>query len=207
MKNLIILLVGLSLCTVACRSADSADPLTNEDYAIYSTYLESFLFYRNTPSAETIILEDSTKSITNEIHPETTWLWIVSNLGERCKYLKDTAACHKAKHPAWASLFENVKQSARHRQDFLQPSKFKVRYPIQLLSQFRKQLPKVRRDNDSLTYYIFGLSRVAYNIDKTKALFFGSFICGSTCGRGELIMLEKVDDTWVLIDRFRFWIA
>lgn len=199
-------LLSLLLCSSSCHSVDSATFLTDEDYRVYSTYLNSFSFYKNRPSTETVVIADSTTINPNDINSETPWSWVTSNLGDHCHYLKDTASCRKAQDPGWASLFENVKQSGHVRQELLLPMKFDVRYPLQLLSQFRKN-PSDRQQNDSLTYYIFGLSKISFNADKTKALFFGSFICGGTCGRGELIMLEKINHAWVQIDTFRFWIS
>jgi hypothetical protein len=142
-----------------------------------------------------------------DIHPQTTWAWVLANMGDRCRYLKDTVRCRKAKDPAWAQLFERVKQLPPTEQEFLLPSKFTVSYPIQLLSQLKKRSINPKLDLYSRPYYIFGMSKITYNSTKTKALFFGSFICGGTCGRGDLIMLEKAGQTWSLIDTFRFWIA
>ncbi|QDK82137.1 hypothetical protein EXU85_27420 [Spirosoma sp. KCTC 42546] len=190
-----------------CKPVNESALLTDDDYGIYSSYLNGFSFYKHVPAVTPIILTDSTTSTALNIHPKTTWSWVTSNLGDRCKYLNDTTRCNKARDSAWASLFENVKQSVHQRQAFLLPSKLKVRYPLQLLSQFRKLHPDSEPAADSLPHYIFGVSRIAYSTDKTKALFFGSFSCGGTCGRGELIMLEKVDKAWILVDTFRFWIA
>jgi hypothetical protein len=176
------------------------------DYEVYSAYLGSFSFYKNVPSAESIIITDSTTMQPDDIHTKTPWAWVLANMGDRCRFLKDTMSCRKAHEAGWDSLFENVKHASEGKQEFLAPIKFKVRYPVQLLSQFRKEESKQTHD-DSLSYYIFGLSKISYNINKTKALFFGSFICGGTCGRGELIMMEKAGKNWQLVDKFRFWIA
>ncbi|MFD2937259.1 hypothetical protein [Spirosoma flavum] len=199
------LLFGLLVCISSCHSVDSSIALTNEDYKVYSAYINSFSFYKNASSADTIIITDSTTSISNDIRPNTRWSGVTAMLGERCHYLKDTASCRKVQDPVWASLFENVKLSSHTKQESLLPVKFTVHYPIQLLSQFRKK-PFEQKWDDSLPYYLFGLSRIAYNADTTKALFFGSFICGGTCGRGELVLMEKMNQTWLLIDTFRFWI-
>ncbi|GAB4029273.1 hypothetical protein GCM10028809_19310 [Spirosoma gilvum] len=179
--------------------------LTNDDYALYSVYLNSFTFYKNVPSAESIILEDSTTMNPREIHPKLIWAAIAGR-GDRCQYLKDTVSCQMAKDGEWGSVFEEFKHSSLGKQEFLVPAKFNVRYPIQLLSQLDK-MPSFEQRNDKRAYYTFRLSKISYNADKTKALFFGSFVCGGKCGRGELLMLEKGKNTWRLIDTFRFWIA
>lgn len=199
-------LLGLLLCSSSCQSTNPSLSLTNEDYNVYSAYLDSFPFNKNVSSADTIILTDSTAFNPNDINPKTPWSWVTSRLGDRCGYLNDTVACNKIKNPAWVPLFETIKQARYTKQELLLPAKFTVHHPIQLRSQHREHSFDQQRD-DSLTYYFFSLSRIAFNADKTKALFFGSFVCGGTCGRGELVMLERVDQTWLVIDTFRFWIS
>lgn len=139
------------------------------------------------------------------VHPETPWEWVTANLGDNCKYLKDTVSCRKAREADWLPLFESFKRPPPAKRAFLSPSKFRVQYPLQLLSTFREQSPEASDENES--YYSFELSKIAFNAPKTKAMFFGSSMCGGLCGRGELIILEKVDKDWKIIDTFRFWIA
>lgn len=208
-------LAGLLVYLISCNSVDSlttptevdsATPLTEVDYTIYSAYLNDSSFYKNVALSELITIADSTTINPDDIHPKTPWSWVIANLGDHCLYLKDTVRCRKAQDPVWPQLFEKVKQSSHTKKQRLMPAKFKVRYPLQLLSEYRKQ-PSDRKLDESSIYYMFSLSKIAYNTDKTKALFFGSFICGGLCGRGELIMLEKVGQTWAVIDTFRFWIS
>ena len=201
----IALLLGIGLN--ACQPSDTPTVLTNADYEVYSAYLNSFSFYKNVPSAKTIIISDSTTMRPGDIHPETTWAWVTANLGNNCKYLNDTVSCRKAKDLAWSPLFEQIKKPTAARRTLLVPSKFDIPYTIQLRSQYQKQPAKTNPETDSLTYYFFTLSTIAFNEEKTKALFFGSYVCSGLCGRGELIMLEKVDNNWEIIDTFRFWIA
>ena len=199
------LLLAISLN--ACQPSDSPTVLANDDYRVYSDYINSFSFYKNDLPKHTITISDSTTMRPGDIHPETTWAWVIANLGDRCKYLNDMNSCRKAKDPAWSPLFERIKKPASVKQVLLLPSKFDVSCAVQLYSQFQKQLAKTRIESEPLTHYFFSLSKIAFNKEKAKALFFGSFVCGGLCGRGELIMMEKVDNNWKIIDTFRFWIA
>ncbi|WP_227699122.1 hypothetical protein [Spirosoma radiotolerans] len=200
-----LLLVCLFACFTSCKSVDSSTDLIDEDYRIYSAYLTDFPFYKNVPSAGAIIINDSTTFNPNNIHPTTPWSW-VAKLGDRCHYLKNTVSCKRAQDPAWASLFETIKQASSLKQERLFAHKFTVRCPIIMRSQQAKT-PSERQGDSLSTHYLFGLSRISFDQNKTRALFFASFYCGGKCGRGELVMLEKVNQTWLLIDTFRFWIS
>ena len=191
--------------TTGCIPAKHEPETLLEDYDVYNAYLNTFKFYRNVPSSGTIIIADSTIINPNDIKPETPWWW-VANHGDRCYYDKDTARCRQAHDNAWAPMFSQLKQLAYQQKQKLEP-KLRVSYPTQLLpvDQIRK-LDENNGESRPATY-IVGLSAVVYNPLKTKALLFSSFYCGGNCGRGELIMLEKVSQRWVLIDTVRFWIA
>lgn len=199
-----ILLLSMLIASICCWEKPSIG-LTSDDYAVYSAYLNEFAFYKNVPSAGAMIIDDSTGIAPHDIHPKVNWS-ILAGRADRCHYLNDTACCHKVQASEWHSVFEEFKRSSLGQQQVLVPAKLVVHYPIQLLSQFRKRSLIEHQDKDRM-YYLFRLSKISYNIDKTKALFFGSIVCGGTCGRGELVILEKVKDAWVLIDTFRFWIA
>jgi hypothetical protein len=200
-----LLLFGLFVCFTSCKPVDSSTDLIDEDYKVYSAYLTDFPFYKNVPSAGAIIINDLTTFNPHDIQSTTPWSWVAAK-GDRCHYLNDTVSCERAQAPAWAPLFETIKQTGSLNQERLFAHKFTVPHPVLLRSQQEKSPSEQKRDSLS-THYLFGLSRISFDRNKTRALFFASFYCGGNCGRGELVMLEKINQTWLLIDTFRFWIS
>lgn len=195
----------LIIVSSACQLSTVEKVIPNADYEVYSAFLNEFTFYKNAPWEDAIMIFDSTTIGTHDIEPATPWSWVITHLGNQCRHLKDEVRCRKVQDPAWELLFNALKEADTRKSLPLQ-DKFKIRYPHQLLSM--KRLPKLRHGGEDYRMYCsFSLSNIMYNTDGTKVLFFNSFICGGTCGRGELVMMEKINQTWALVDTFRFWIA
>lgn len=98
MKHICIyvgVLLAISLCN--CQPKNAPATLTDDDYGIYSAYLDRFSFYKTGHSPQRISITDSTTIRPGDIHPETPWEWVTVNLGDNCKHLKDTVSCRKAK--------------------------------------------------------------------------------------------------------------
>ena len=207
MKTASARLLGLLMtgCQVACHTGDSTS-LTSEEYNVYETYINAFPFYKNRLRADTIILADSTRSA-NEIDPKTPWNWVTQKLGYCCLHTNDTVCCRTVNDPEWSPLFETIKQQKKMMDRPIDFSKMRFRYPVKPLSAFKAQASGTDWGEEATSRYFFTVSRVSFNSQKTKALFFGSFVCGGKCGRGELIMLTKTAGKWKIIDTFRFWIA
>lgn len=195
----------VTVCNV-CQSTNTPRLVTDTDYEVYSAFLNTFEFYRNVPSKETILILDSTSINSGDINPRTPWSWVTTHLGNRYRYNKDEIRCRKARDPDWAPLFDALQQPINQRPAPLQ-QRLKTRYPVRVLSRLQLHEWSAMEDDHRPAYYIFNLSNIMYDNDQTKALFFSGFVCGGTCGRGELVMLEKIGQTWTVIDTFRFWIA
>lgn len=50
-------------------------------------------------------------------------------------------------------------------------------------------------------------SRIIFNEDGTKALFYFEFVCGGLCGIGSLIYAEKVNEHWTIIQQEGLWVS
>lgn len=209
MRNLLFPLFGLLLLVCAvCKPTDNPS-LTDSDYDVYAVYLNTFPFYQNVPPADTIVLADSTWPGSTAMNPGTPWAWVKEELSHCCQQQTNDICCQASQDQEWALLFDKIKQEDKTLRLPIHLSKLSVRHPVQPYSEFEKQFPDPDIDwgNGSTTHYSFGVSKVSFNADQTKALFFGSFVCGGTYGRGELIMLTKTAGVWEIIDTFRFWIA
>ncbi|WP_338871265.1 hypothetical protein WBJ53_24940 [Spirosoma sp. SC4-14] len=202
-----ILLVGLlATVSLSCKHSPGAlQRVADEDYQVYSAYLNDFIFYPNIPPTGQIVIYDSTSMSPADIDPRTPWSWVRTYSGNRCFYENDSVTCQKVKDPVWVSLFDSLKKLPQRSPVHLLP-KFDVHAYKPILGS-RAFITQLVEHEPALTHYVFTFSSIIYNANKTKSLFFSSFYCGGTCGRGELIMLEKVNQTWNLIDCFRFWIA
>jgi hypothetical protein len=66
-------------------------------------------------------------------------------------------------------------------------------------SNFKKEYGKYKG--------ILTLSRISYTDNKNMALMNYSFICGSRCGGGGLVLLQKEDNRWDIMLIFPTWIS
>ena len=115
----------------ACKPAESSTKITaidsilvaNEDYAVYSAYLNSFSLYKKGSSPDKVIITDSTTMRAGDIHPETSWNWVITHLGDHCKFDKDTIRCRKAKDPEWRQLFGKIKHPSLFQREVFIASK------------------------------------------------------------------------------------
>ena len=199
----------ISLIVVSCQldqSTKQPTAVTTADYLVYSAFLNTLTIYREDTANIRVIIYDSTTIRPHDINPATTWSRVTSHLSDRCSYHNDSLLHKKVKEPIWSLLFKALKKPDNQIPRRLQ-AKLTVRYPIRVCS--RRQLRTMSEAGilSDKQYYIFGLSNIIYNTGQTRAIFFSSFNCGGTCGRGELILMEKVGKTWTLVDTFRFWIA
>jgi hypothetical protein len=54
---------------------------------------------------------------------------------------------------------------------------------------------------------LLGFSRVGFDRAHTKAFLYVSESCGSLCGNGYAVILEKVNGSWVVKEKKELWIA
>lgn len=156
---------------VACQPADVSTDVTDVDYQVYSAFLNARTFYKNVPPEYPVVVYDSTGGWADAVHPTTTWTWVTTHLGDRCRYDKDEVRCRKAQNPAWVPLFETLKQPVYHRPLPLQ-ARFNVRYPVRVLSRSQAWAMSDNNEDRSRNVYLFGFSNIAYNPGQTRALFF-----------------------------------
>ena len=54
---------------------------------------------------------------------------------------------------------------------------------------------------------IVSFSKLFLNKSKTKGLLYYSFYCGDLCGRGGLLVIEKINDRWIITPEGWSWIS
>lgn len=54
---------------------------------------------------------------------------------------------------------------------------------------------------------VISFSRVFMNSDKTKALLYYEFICGGKCGKGEIILIQYINERWTIKNVLQLWIS
>ncbi|QKZ12305.1 hypothetical protein [Spirosoma sp. KUDC1026] len=207
MKTFYVLaILLLPVLSVSCRQpmAESTD-VSADDYEVYSVFLNGVLNSLYRPPYATVVLYDSTSIHAHGLAPETTWDNYAAE-GECCIYDKDTSRCRQARDNAWKPIYEELKQVTDQKHKKLAPN-FTTHIPVTILSREKIQQLYKRYDDETVNIYTFHVSNIAYNTTKDKALFVSSFFCQGNCGRGELIMLKRINHHWVLIDTFQMWIS
>jgi hypothetical protein len=51
------------------------------------------------------------------------------------------------------------------------------------------------------------MSRIAFDNDRKKGVFYYSFVCGSLCGWGNLVFIQKEGHEWKIIGQREMWIS
>lgn len=65
-------------------------------------------------------------------------------------------------------------------------------------NEFPKELPSRKQNYDFSFSGYLAFSHVFYNEDKTKGVVFYMYLCGSTCGNTNLLLLKKNNDKWMI---------
>jgi hypothetical protein len=191
--------------SVSCRqSIEKPTDVSADDYLVYSIYLNNVLNSWNRPPSDTVVLYDSTFIHSHSLDPRITWDSF-ANEGYCCLYDKDTTRCRQASDIAWQSVYEELKTVTVQKPRKL-ASRFATHIPVTLLSREQIQQVYEQYDDETVNICTFHVSNVAYNEAKDKALFVSSFFCQGNCGQGNLIMLQRIDNRWQLIDSFQLWI-
>ncbi|WP_210490103.1 hypothetical protein [Rufibacter aurantiacus] len=108
----------------------------------------------------------------------------------------------------WTSLQMDSSAWQKYTPDSLQLVKAQLNYrdfqactfKIEPESAFSSQSPSC-----SIGHYKF--STVVLNSAKDKGWLYYEFVCGGTCGRGEIITIEKQHENWVIKDSKMLWIS
>ena len=66
-------------------------------------------------------------------------------------------------------------------------------------SDFQARFP------NNLGYFV--VSRVGLNLNKTEALLYVDHFCGGLCGRGEYVLMRKVNGVWHVVDSHGTWVS
>ena len=57
------------------------------------------------------------------------------------------------------------------------------------------------------TLAILCVSHVGLNLNKTEALLYVDHFCGGLCGRGEYVLMRKVNGVWHVVDSHVTWVS
>ncbi|TGE22377.1 hypothetical protein E5K00_19235 [Hymenobacter aquaticus] len=79
---------------------------------------------------------------------------------------------------------------------------------VALIKQRGFQVVTVRRSDHLPQPFVgIGLSRIIFNRDFTEACFVHSLACGEDCAEGTLLLAQKQQGRWVIIQRRGLWVA
>jgi hypothetical protein len=71
-------------------------------------------------------------------------------------------------------------------------------------TSFKKKRAK-RKNSDEYDFYEIGIP--LFSKDNNRAYVELSHYCGSLCGHGEAIFLEKIKGKWIIVDKIETWIS
>jgi hypothetical protein len=54
---------------------------------------------------------------------------------------------------------------------------------------------------------VISFSRVFMNSDQTKGLLYYEFMCGGKCGKGEIILVQYINERWTIKNVIQLWIS
>lgn len=54
---------------------------------------------------------------------------------------------------------------------------------------------------------VISYSRIVYNTNKTKAIFYFQKNCSGLCGLGMFVVVEKVNGIWTIINEYNDWVS
>ena len=54
---------------------------------------------------------------------------------------------------------------------------------------------------------IISFSKIFFDKRKNNGLLYYNFRCGGNCGKGELLIIKKIDDRWTIIETIMTWIS
>lgn len=104
-------------------------------------------------------------------------------------------------------VFFSTKDSAYLMYQNLYPKKFKLDklYTSEWnLTSFEKEMIK-RKEGKEYDYYEMTIP--IFSKDQTKAYIEIDYHCGSLCGYGRGMYLQKVNEKWIIVETFRTWIS
>jgi hypothetical protein len=157
-------------------------PLTKDDHPDYKRYYDSIKSILNTESVFITILDSFTQTQTRDIQ-DITFVQrdsgITSNIAE---LIKDISTDSVTKQELDLTNMSAV-----------------IRLPV------RKGIVKQMNDIRIIAQFVF--SKIAFNKDKTKAAVYQSYYCGGKCGYGELRVLVKKENKWLVVQTHRTWIS
>lgn len=184
----------LSLAVLAASCAPDA-PVprapTAEEYAVYRVVLSGG--YATPVPTRVIVVGDSTIGIRDD--------------GE----FSDAAAVERTE-PERAVRRDFLRRNAHPAA--LRADSFRTRLPVVLLS--RTELARILdakggwehfHDRYAGSYGYFGLSRVGFSRDGTRAVLIVERSCGFLCGSGHIVRLEKREGRWRVVESMMTWIA
>jgi hypothetical protein len=98
--------------------------------------------------------------------------------------------------------------------DFRSAYQSAARLPAERIDARRLTLPKEVQFVEKVDgpwwaagHTIVAVSRVGFDSEHRRAVIFVDMVCGSLCGRGQIIELQRVGESWSIVKRIGTWIA
>ena len=186
-SNILILIIVAPLATALAQTIRTPDYNVKEAYEVYSTVLQDYRISGSTRPGELVILEETMThfgSRDNNSPAKSTCLFPEPEEKETLQEIVD-------------NLFTATQSKWRLKKEFKLDLKYRLFSNELTLSwdtnekwdEFHRNFPQAKA--------IIGLSPVAFNSDKSMAIFSIHQWCGLLCGEGQFHFLQKKNGKWV----------
>jgi hypothetical protein len=184
-SRIAVLVIVATALLAACRH--SSPPISPQPIAVEYQVLSAYLIQQAKASS-----------------PDSQVKFAIAS--ETITYTED--ARHLAAHyiatpelTAYQDAVRSLNDSSSHTSNFTHSFVFPSSVQYEVIFAPKKQ-PGIYLQPASLIHF----SRVGFNRDQTQALFLVSFICGSRCGHGGLILMQKDSHSdWQFLREFDHW--
>lgn len=109
------------------------------------------------------------------------------------KYIRELNALLKSFSPNWESVADTL-------------TKPQTKYTGDSFKLCTSKVTSCEHYHDS-DIGVISFSRVYMNNDKTKGLLYYEFMCGGKCGKGEIILVQYINERWTIKNVIQLWIS
>jgi len=81
------------------------------------------------------------------------------------------------------------------------------RFELRNLEQFRKDNPSYTKIKGFRLIGDVSLSRVCFNKEFNKGVFYMDFVCGGDCGSGIIFLISKINGEWIIKGKIPLWVS
>jgi hypothetical protein len=173
--------------------------VSSEEYAVYSAYLDTLdKSPQDGARGRLAVINDQSEKAESTCLPEKIVKFNKKISTAELRPLFDDLRTKDQSTKIFGRFFK-----VRHDYVLLNSKDFKAFFQTNRLEggweDFYKKYPK------SSGYITF--SRVGFNQDQTKAIFFKDSYCGSLCGSGDYVLFIKSNGKWKVSNIFNCWVS